>query len=1008
MDNTHAIIKTAVHHSKLSVVKSQFVTTRSHKSIFVHFDIDTPDWDNTAITAIFNGEYIRVLNEEYMCDIPEEVLTEEGTFTVGLFGIKDDYRINTNQICFKVWEGCYDEGMPSTDITQTLYEQIMAAIAVKADKTYVDNELSHKADIHHTHDISEIEGYTEITEETIEEWGFAKDSGYVVPEGGIPLSDLSDDVQELLDKANTALQKETDPTVPEWAKQPEKPTYTYNEIQGIPPEVDLTRYATEEYVDNEIKTKVNKRVVQKVEDYLYYIEYDELDYDVGEAYFLNRYNPDFGACSSIRNGHFYGRNYDWHYDENASFVINRKATKGKYASIGVSSSFIPNDIPESGEYDERYNYLPFLTLDGINEKGVVCNINVLPELNQKSITTGTNPGKPNVPMACLVRRILDEASSADDAIYKIQHEYNIIAPSREGLAMEMHFMIADKDKTYVVEFIDNAVVIIDKFVNDKPIMTNFYLVDYDGTRESLDPYAMGIERYDILANGFDNIKNQQDMIDLMRSVMYSRAYSASEDPVWCSEFAGQYEMYGNLTKDSSIENYTPLLEYVRNIFANRTRDSKTWQTVHSSVYDIPDKKLCIAVQENDRVYEFKLDILGELAKNISSGDQNVQADWNQNDETADDYIKNRTHYESCNLGDIVTEGHIIYYGNDDISRINDYDYRCELEPGRDYMVTVNGVSLLCHLYQLDEYYWYLSDVVVHDYMSSDFKFYVTYTEDVDNPGTYYLTDFTLDKDYFNAINSTGHGSSISIQEYNYQLKKLDDKFIERPNFYVSLTYNYNDDESYIPVVNHTYGKILDMYNKGYNLILREIDEPEEHEYQLNSVESDIITFISIYDSCVFNVIITSENEVLVDNYNLFSDLYHGNLMEYPNEYGEPGQVLTLDEDGNQIWANSESKNKIFYSYNEASEYAATDPSAYIGQSITVVDEENDMVTVYVISNSMMELSPVGGSSSISSYNELSNKPQINGVTLMGNKTAEDLDIDTAPLSNSDIEAIFKT
>ena len=46
------------------------------------------------------------------------------------------------------------------------------------------------------------------------------------------------------------LTEETDPTVPAWAKQAEKPTYTYAEIENTP---DLTLYATTEYVDDEIE-----------------------------------------------------------------------------------------------------------------------------------------------------------------------------------------------------------------------------------------------------------------------------------------------------------------------------------------------------------------------------------------------------------------------------------------------------------------------------------------------------------------------------------------------------------------------------------------------------------------------------------------------------------------------------------------------------------------------------------------------------------------------------------
>ena len=61
----------------------------------------------------------------------------------------------------------------------------------------------------------------DITEETISGWGFTKNTGtYSKPSDGIPKADLSNDVQESLNKANTALQsfKEQDPTVPSHVK----------------------------------------------------------------------------------------------------------------------------------------------------------------------------------------------------------------------------------------------------------------------------------------------------------------------------------------------------------------------------------------------------------------------------------------------------------------------------------------------------------------------------------------------------------------------------------------------------------------------------------------------------------------------------------------------------------------------------------------------------------------------------------------------------------------------
>lgn len=120
---------------------------------------------------------------------------------------------------------------------------------------------------------------------------------------------------------------------------------------------------------------------------------------------------------------------------------------------------------------------------------------------------------------------------------------------------------------------------------------------------------------------------------------------------------------------------------------------------------------------------------------------------------------------------------------------------------------------------------------------------------------------------------------------------------------------------------------------------------------------------------------------------------------------EMTQQVGIDDNG-QLWAMYNTNQDIFYSYEEAVEYASTNPLAYIGQSITVIDSVLDTVTVYVISNSNMELSPVGESSSIKDYNLIENKPKINGITLIGDKSSEDLNLDLASITNSDIEAIL--
>lgn len=338
--------------------------------------------------------------------------------------------------------------------------------------------------------------------------------------------------------------------------------------------------------------------------------------------------PDAPACSAVRHGNFFGRNYDWYYDTTATFVIYRKPTQGRFASIGVAGSLIEELDANSGEYSDLYKYLPFATVDGINENGVICEMNVLADTGLYGRTTGTNPGKPDVPVKCLIRRVLDEAESADDAINKIKNDWNIIDTNIE---YELHLMIADKDKTYVVEFINNDIKVIEDFVNDKPVMTNFYLTYFDGNTSTafykpetynpetttLTPHAMGLERYDILAAGLDAVNTAADMVELMKKVRYTLLYREEQDPRWFSEYAD-----GEFTIDTPAEAYMPGVQKVIEAFKDPYKHKRNvgfWQTVHSSTYDIENKELSIIFQENDKVYTFSIPLLGEKTQTSGGG-----------------------------------------------------------------------------------------------------------------------------------------------------------------------------------------------------------------------------------------------------------------------------------------------------------------------------------------------------------------------------------------------------
>ena len=349
----------------------------------------------------------------------------------------------------------------------------------------------------------------------------------------------------------------------------------------------------------------------KLQSYLYETEYTDYDYDAGRAWYEGN-SVSFGACSAVRRGNFCGFNFDYPYDGRADFAIHT-AKPGLHKSVGTASAIpqLTQEVVDSGEYVDAYAIVPFATVDGINEKGVLCKVNVVPTGDMGS-TTGTNPtAEETIYTPMVVRYVLDYADSADDAITRLQ-SVNIVKPPR--ITDEVHWMIADKDKTYIVETVQNEL----KVIENHSVMSNFYLYGFDGNTatafykaSAYDPdtttltaHANGLERYDILMEHKDEVIGANSMRKLMERVWYTKTYSSEK---WYSEFLGEHETFGNLTINSVAEDFSGIYKYAQKLYRRRVRNGETWQTVHSCVYDIAGRKMYIVAQESGKQFTVHLD-----------------------------------------------------------------------------------------------------------------------------------------------------------------------------------------------------------------------------------------------------------------------------------------------------------------------------------------------------------------------------------------------------------------
>lgn len=340
----------------------------------------------------------------------------------------------------------------------------------------------------------------------------------------------------------------------------------------------------------------------KVADYLYEVNYNSIDESYFERADLIQAS---GACSSVRNGSFHGRNLDLFYNESCEAVVHVAAAKDRFASMAVCGG-IPLFTAEKIENDDEVvmAFLPFAIMDGINENNVVVNINVVPS-NDIPVATGTNPGGRRFHMALAPRYILNNAQNARHAV-ELLKELDLYG----GLGEEFgfHLMISDPNETIIVEVIDNKLVTkINGRNSDENIMTNLFstlLPEYM-------PHSVGIERYGIIKEHYQEGATEEGMAKLMQSVRYTQAYERTTDPFWYSESYGITVKPDGTVSDLNIN--TPnevVMAHQDEAFATYERHERKgefWQTINTSVYNIDERSLLLFVQEDyEHAYRFKL------------------------------------------------------------------------------------------------------------------------------------------------------------------------------------------------------------------------------------------------------------------------------------------------------------------------------------------------------------------------------------------------------------------
>ena len=294
--------------------------------------------------------------------------------------------------------------------------------------------------------------------------------------------------------------------------------------------------------------------------YLYKVTFDAIPQDNGNN------APVGGGCSSyVRNGKLY-RNFDFKYDNAASFIVRTKDFEGMAMLTGL------ND----GQMDDALiAQLPYRMVDGRNNEGIMVSVHLL--FNDWEYT---GAGQKSIPMTRLPFEVLSRVKSMATIGTDLA---DVLGNLSVGEAMGdylLQVLVTDGTTTYAVipPTSDNQSY---ELVNatSYPKMSNFrYVARAEVSRYDMDLQTRptGIERFNAMPCPLEDLR-------------FTLAY---EEPDRLSEFIG----IDGTTKDSSDAELEAIYELARAEYLVRQRDGVTWQTMHSVVYG--EKMEALFIQED--------------------------------------------------------------------------------------------------------------------------------------------------------------------------------------------------------------------------------------------------------------------------------------------------------------------------------------------------------------------------------------------------------------------------
>lgn len=244
--------------------------------------------------------------------------------------------------------------------------------------------------------------------------------------------------------------------------------------------------------------------------------------------------PAAGGCScasALVDGELiFGRNMDLSMSPMPAYVF--KTRSGKYETLNLEYFFTFGPrfdaLGSAPVLDDRtMRMIPYFSSDVMNDQGLYMECNMRDDEGGRFACSGTNPGGVRVFAISLGQYVASRCASVSEAVELIREldVYTGNGPVKEN-NWTVAWMIGDASgNCALVEFADNQVSVMD----DMYLQTNFF-----ATPEfyNLETFRTGVGRFDYLRDGVVDVRSENDMEMLLRSIMYSKMFtmSASANP----------------------------------------------------------------------------------------------------------------------------------------------------------------------------------------------------------------------------------------------------------------------------------------------------------------------------------------------------------------------------------------------------------------------------------------------------------------------------------------------